>query len=184
MTPQETAQVVAMLSAAFPQWSPSKETVALYHRSLRDLDGELVLSAAETWVLTEERPPTIAGFRQKCAETAGVLAISAQEAWNEVNAIATKYGTYENPNRPRWSSPLVLDAVKSVGYWEICNGNNSTTTRAQFLRAYEELKKKHDQEVVTSAQLELGGNRLALMGGNAVSSNNSATPSLNQGAGK
>lgn len=183
MNPTDTAQVVALLSAAFPQWSPSKETVALYHRSLLDLDATDVFTACEQWILTEERPPTIAAFRQKVAEVTGSLVISANEAWAEVQAIAYKYG-YEGEGRPRWSSPLIGKAVSVVGWWEVCCGSNPTATRAQFLKAFGEMKTRADNDVVLSVGFR-GEERLALTSSSGVALERSAGRlGINQGAGK
>ena len=183
MNPTETASIVALLSAAFPHWSPSKETVTLFHRSLHDLDYATVLATAESWVLTEERPPSIASLRRAVAERLGVLSISPAGAWAEVNAASYKYGVDEP--RPPWSSPDIGIAVRAIGWWEICRGDNPTATRAQFLKVFAEIQTARDKEILGSVGLELGAERLALTNPSAVGLQRSQNQaSLQQGAGK
>lgn len=166
MNVTETAKVVAMLSASYPNWSPSKETVAMYHRAFGDLSSENVMAAAEVWVMTEERYPTIAGLRKLAASLTGSLALSADEAWLEVSTVAYEYGT-DRDGRPRWSTDLVRQAVRTIGYWEICVSSNPSAVRAQFLKVYGELKSRHDSQIITSVGFT-GEQRLALTSSSTV----------------
>ena len=148
MRPEQMANLCKLLSSAFPQWSPTGDTIRLMYQALSDLPVEVVSKAVDEWVLTEERPPTIAGLRRKCAEVSGALPPTPTEAWLEVNEASYKYG-YEG-QRPPWSSPLIREAVRTIGWWEICRGDNSTAIRAQFLKAYESIAKKQEKQVISS----------------------------------
>ena len=182
ITPQTTAGLFQILSAAFPQWAPTGATIALFHQSLQDLDVSVVTEAVQAWVLTEERPPTIAGLRRKCAEVAGVLGKDSAEAWAEVTAVAEDIGyeNYGNKPRPPWSSPIIREAVKAIGWWEICNGSNPTATRAQFIKIYEQYAIKHQKKLVSTMGFE-GVNKLALGNSTVVELDNPQTGNTTQG---
>lgn len=162
MTREETAIVLATLSAAFPNWTITTETVRVWHQMLQDLDGESVFRVAQEWVLTEEKYPTIAGVRRKAAELVKALAPSASEAWEEVSDVAERYGVYEHERRPRWSHDLIRRTVKAIGYYHICMTDNVATVRAQFIKMYNDFAKEYNEAVITSKYLELGGETVAL----------------------
>lgn len=162
MNRQETALVCATLSAAFPNWTVTSETMEVWQMMLQDLDGEIVVRAAQEWVLTEEKYPSIAGIRRKCAEISNALAPNASEAWAEVIEVAERYGTYEADKRPPWSHDLIRQTVKAIGYWHICMTDNIATVRAQFNKMYNEFASSHNNEIITSKHFELGGERVAL----------------------
>jgi Loader and inhibitor of phage G40P len=165
---KETATICAVLSAAFPALTMTAETVEMWHSMLSDLDANAVLRAVQDWVLTEERYPTIAGIRKRTAELYGALAPSASEAWIEVDKIAIDYGIYNADKRPRWSHDLIRQAVKAIGYDHICQTSNISTTRAQFIKLYGELKEKADKEVVIHKAFELEQDIVALPNSTAV----------------
>jgi len=162
MTREETALVCATLSAAFPNWTVTKETMEIWQTMFQDLSGEIVVRAAQDWVLTEEKYPSVAGIRRKCAEISNALAPNASEAWAEVMEVVERYGTYEADKRPRWSHDLIRQTVKAIGYWHICMTDNIATVRAQFNKMYNEFGKPYNEAIITSKYFELGGEKVAL----------------------
>lgn len=166
----DTATATAVLAAAFPTWKPTAETIEMWHAMLQDLDAGLVMAAVGEWVLTEEWPPSVAGIRRRCAALAGATSKPATEAWAEVSAQADEFGyeNYGNSPRPPWSSDLVRRAVRAIGWWEICNGSNPTATRAQFIRAYEEMAAAADRETFTSRRFQPALGKVALPNSTAV----------------
>lgn len=171
----ETATVCAMLKAAFPAWRTEPETIEMWHAMLSDLDGEIVIRAAQDFILTSESFPTIAGIRKKTAEVAGVLPISPSEAWAEVNSIANDYGIYSL--LPGWSNDAITKTVKAIGYRHICMTDNIATVRAQFIKMYDEFSKMDSSEIIKSVGFALGSGSVALRSGTVVKSN---TPALTE----
>jgi hypothetical protein len=150
MQPAETAKVCFLLGGAFPAWRVKDETIEMWHRMLQDLDGEIVTEVAMNWIATEERNPTIAGIRRKCAEVTSNLSPTAFEAWREVNEGLDDHGREFYRNGNRWSHPLIEDAVKSVGFSALCFSATIGVERAHFLKAYNELKDSYDNGIITS----------------------------------
>lgn len=64
MRPQESARLVAAISATFPRWKPSKETVAMYHTLLEDLDAGTALEALKDLLRVEQFEPSPAKIRE------------------------------------------------------------------------------------------------------------------------
>jgi len=163
MNEREAASIVAIIAAAYPQWPASRETVAVYADALSDLGHQETLATVKEIILTDDRWPTIAQIRRRHASRAGALAPTPAQAWGE---ISHQSGTTGRTGSPAWSHPAIGEAVKTVGWWNICNSSNSETLRSQFLKIYEDNQKRSDIQVILSE----GG--LALNAGSRDSSGN------------
>ena len=162
MNQQETAKVCYILACAFPAWKANDGTIEMWSMLLADVDGGIAIRAAQDWALTEERFPTIAGIRRKCAEISGSLAPTAFEAWREVNDGLNRWGREFYRSGSRWSNELIEEAVKSVGFSSLCFSDNTGVERAHFLKAYNELKDKHDKATITSVGFQLGAGTVSV----------------------
>lgn len=67
MQSSEVADALAWMSAAWPSWSPSRETAAVWADQLADLPDGLGLDAAKRAVSMDEWPPSVARFREHVA---------------------------------------------------------------------------------------------------------------------
>lgn len=145
MTRQEAAAVVAMLAAAFPAFPPSRETVAIYVDAMLDLDWAETRDAAHDLIRTEERFPAVASIRRRVCARAGLLAPTGAQAWDEVNAASGNGGRSRSQE---WSHPAIADTVRAIGWWALCSSINPETTRAQFLRLYDDVRRRHDENTM------------------------------------
>lgn len=86
----------------------------------------------------------------KAIELAGIP--SAEEAWGEVTAKLDPY------RRPDWSHPLIREVVVLMGYVELCRSENPGMDRAQFIKAYNNLlnRKQQEKEIIAIGGL-VGG---------------------------
>lgn len=146
MNRQETAGLIAVLCAAFPQVTVSRETMRVYHEVLHDLDHEQTKQAVREILLTAEWFPPPAVIRRKVAERAGLLAPSPSDAWAEVMAQVRLHGTRGNPV---FSHPAIDTTVKALGWWNICMSEMPDTIRAHFLKGYEAHRQAMDTRVIT-----------------------------------
>jgi hypothetical protein len=147
MNEREAASVIAILAAAFPQWPASRETVAVYVDALVDLDHQQVREAVRELIFTEERWPSIAAIRRQVAIRSHVLAPTPVDAWAEVTRHSANGG---RKSLPAWSDPAISETVTAIGWWNICASSNLETLRAQFLRLYEEVRKRSDATVLST----------------------------------
>lgn len=148
MERSDTAQVLAVLSAAFPHVLVSRETAEVYHEALHDLDAEAARAAVRELLLTADRWPAPATIRRKIAERAGVLAPTAGVAWGEVMGEARTVGLHGSPV---WSHPAVAAAVASIGWRSICLSENPDTLRAHFLKGYEAERERCDTRTLVDS---------------------------------
>lgn len=156
MNPTETAKILALCAVAYPQYPVTKETVGIYAELLSDLEFVQVDKAVRDLLKTTDRWVSVAAIRRKVAENGKQLAPSKAKAWGEVQQAAHNEG---RSGSPKWSHPAIEQAVKALGWWDICNSTNLDTMRSQFWRCYEDIVNEHDNEVLTTE------GRLALTAG-------------------
>lgn len=174
MNPREAASLVAIISAAYPQWPASRETVAVYADALGDLEHDDALAAVRDLVLTEDRWPTVATIRRRTAQRAGLLSPTPSEAWAEIRRLTS---TGLASTLDAFSHPAIAETVASIGWWELCHSTNPETIRAQFLRLYADAQKQNDTEVLTTpGRISLGdGSRDRLGGGGPMAATLAST---------
>ena len=151
---QEVAQVVGIISAAYPNFTATKETIEVYFQSLRDLDFE-ELKAATMQSITEAGRK----FAPSVGELRGaVLSIrkriigvpSSYQAWQEVlKQIRYNGGDF---GKPVWSHPIVKQAVEALGWRNLRMSEDQTQDRARFIMAYDQLlQRAEDDEIALPA---------------------------------
>lgn len=156
MNPTETAKILALCSVAFPQYPVTKETVQVYNDLLADLEYVQVEKAVRDLLMTTDRWLSVAAIRRRAAENGKVLAPSKAAAWAEVRDACATHG---RQSRPEFSHPAIAEAVRTIGWYDICMSTNQDTLRSQFWRCYEEITKEHDTAALTTV------GRLALTAG-------------------
>lgn len=147
MTRTDTAQILAVLSAAFPHITVTRETAEVYHDVLSDVDADACRKAVRALLMTAERWPAPATIRRKVAEQTGVLAPDPGSAWGEVMRQARAVGNYGDPV---FSHPAITATVRAIGWTAICRSENQDTIRAHFLRGYEPERAQADTQTITS----------------------------------
>lgn len=158
MNAKETASIVALIAAAHPQWPATPETVALYGKMLSDLTYTAVVDAVTDLIATDDRWPSIAAIRRRYFSRSGQLAPSRDSAWLEVSRNIAECGT---ARRPEWSHSSIEEAVRVIGWRNLCAGDLSIE-RAHFWKVYDEISKRCDIAVLTGTAPDLlleGGSR-------------------------
>lgn len=152
MTPLESAKVVAMLMAAYPQAQMTRQTSGMYEHMLADLDREVATAAVERLIGSAKWLPTIAEIRFAAAEVKHGPRRLGGEAWGDVVAAMRKVGWY---GRPKFDDPLVADAVRMLGWQALCSSTNEVADRARFVELYDGLAERNRRETVVAKGLAL-----------------------------
>lgn len=148
MTRQETAQIMAVLGAAFPHVSMSRETIEVYHDALEDVDFAAARRAVRELLRVVDRWPSPAQIRRAAANLLGILAPDSGEAWADVLAEARRIGLY---GEPAFRHEAIRATVSAIGWRNICTSEMPDTLRAHFLRLYDEHRKRQDHQTLTHA---------------------------------
>ena len=145
MQKTETAACLALLAAAYPSNAVTQETAMVYHAVLGNLDYGDVLKAAQMLIATEHWFPSPAAILRQVAVNDGTLAPAAIEAWAEILVQVRVVGRMGSPI---FFHPLIAEAVRAVGWNNICMSDNIDILRRQFLRAYGGMADAHDNAIL------------------------------------
>lgn len=136
MTPAQTAKLVAVLMAAYPNAKISDEASTVYERMLADLDYATANAAVERLLATSKWIPTVAEIRETALTLGSGETRPGGDAWGDVLAAVGRYGCYRSP---AFEDPLVAKCVDALGWREICLSENQVADRARFIQLYDQL---------------------------------------------
>ena len=143
----DVAQIVKVIAVAYPNWQPTAETSEVYYQLLQDVPTD-ELKAAVLHCLGESGrrfAPSIGEIRGAVSELRGMSANvpSAFQAWQEVLRQFSLTGSY---GTPQFSHPLIAQAVRQMGWRELCLSENQIADRARFIQCYEQLMSRATKE--------------------------------------
>ena len=155
MTSDEFEFIRAAIKSAWPskQIMPGKFEINLWFKALQDLDYQICQMALMELITQSEFPPSIAELRKKYAEYTTAPVKTSGEAWEEVRLMVRKYGYYRYDEALEAMDDLTRQAVKGVGFRDICLSTNIAVERAHFLRLYDALVERKKQDAGTPAAL-------------------------------
>lgn len=169
MSPSQAAELVAILSAAFPNEKWTEQTCEVYEQMLLDLDVQLAMRAVQVLVCTSRFVPTIAEIRAAAADVAVGERRTGVDAWGDVVAAIRRVGSY---GVPEFSDPLTARAVRALGWRNLCLGDSSEASdRARFCEVYEGFSQSERRLDVTESgrlgapALNAGGDAAGFLGG-------------------
>lgn len=145
---RDIAQIVGVISSAYPNFNPSEATVEVYYQTLHDLPAEELKMAVLHCISENGRKfaPSIGEIRGTVAELRKAVSNvpSSYQAWQEVlTQMRENGGDY---GRPVWSHPLVERVVKQLGWRNLRMSEDQTADRARFVQAYEQLLARAERD--------------------------------------
>ncbi len=151
----EIDQVLAILVAAYPYMQKDNgvnmvATLTVYHRTLADIDAPALLAAALDHISRSEFFPTVSKLREAAYRAVEPDRPTAEEAWGEVRAAFLRYG---HARAPEFSHCLIAQAVKLIGWNDLCLSENQIADRAHFLRIYESVEQRHKEAALQLPEL-------------------------------
>lgn len=143
----DIAQVIGIISAAYPNFNPTELTAEVYYQTLSDIPSEELKAATIHCIAEAGRKfaPSVGELRGAVAELRGMSSNmpSSFQAWQEVLQQVGAVGSYGTPS---FSHPLVKRAVDALGWKNICLSEDATADRARFIQCYEQLRERTQNE--------------------------------------
>ncbi len=132
-------RVLAVASAAYPNFDLKPETVRVYLKLLADLPDELLEEASLAHIAQSTFFPTIAELRTAACEILDRRhpVPTGLEAWSEVEEQIRRIGY---TGHPEFHHQLIGRLVDSMGWRNLCHSENLVADRAHFLTAYEQIR--------------------------------------------
>lgn len=151
MTKQEFGQWVMALRTYYPREKllPNEQAVDLWYEQLQDLPYRIAEISLNKWVATNKWSPSISDIREL---SSGIVTGETRDwgsAWDDVRMAVRLYGSYQQKEAMESLDELTREAVKRIGFINICMSENVATERANFRMIYEELakRKKEDSQI-------------------------------------
>jgi hypothetical protein len=130
MNELDARRLVGDLLAAFPSARIRPETPEVYSSRLRDLDLADAAAVIEEFIRCDSELPSVGAIRQAVAERREAIP-TAFEAWVQITTRGVKM------------HPLTREVCGYFGgTWAFDTSENRETLRAQFLRAYDDYRRR------------------------------------------
>lgn len=158
MNKQDTAEMLAYLSAAYPTANITRQTAQIYHEVLGNIHRDLVMEACRNLVRENAFFPAPSEVVRRIAQMNGMLSPSAGQAWETVQNEIRRIG---HIGHPEFVDETVQAIVNAIGWRELCLADNQGVVRSNFLKMYAEISQRIDRdrlEALTAVrpQLEAG----------------------------
>jgi len=133
------------------------EKVGVWSLLLADINYHLAQQAVVKMLRAnkyEPKPADIIEAVQSITDTTP----TAEQAWSEVLRQLDPYRT------PEWSNKLIQDAVRVMGFRNLCDSESPSIDRAQFIKIYNNLKNRQKNDYENTVVIQLVGGKLKLLG--------------------
>lgn len=151
MNKQEFAQFTMALKTYYPRENllPNNQAMELWFRQLQDIPYKVAEIGLNKWVATNKWSPSIADIREVCSSVSEPDVPDWGDAWEEVINAISRFGMYRADDAVESMTPLTAQAVKRIGFVNICTSENPSADRANFRLIYEQLaqRKKADMQI-------------------------------------
>lgn len=131
MTSDQVKQLVTMLASAWPRPPVEAATVHVYAYALADLDHEAAMGAVMGLMQTSRFFPTIAEIRERAVKNRVDLP-TPELAWGIVYRAIQRFGAHRVPE---FDCDEIQEAVKAIGWKNLCLSENEVADRARFIDA-------------------------------------------------
>lgn len=165
MTRQETVVILTLLAGNYESFAKRTETdeqvkimLDTWQECLGDLDYKLVLQAVKKTIIESPYPPTIHEIRKNAVETINPSTRrTAIEAWNEAYEMICN-GLYMTQEQFEMASSEVkkfFGNVRQVKELAQCDTDTvNTVTKGQFLKQYEILTQREQEQKLLPKQMQ------------------------------
>lgn len=155
MTKKEFSIFAMALRTYFPKEKilPNEQAMELWFLQLQDIPYKALEVALNKWVATNKWSPSIADLREAVAGLCEEDVADWGQAWESVLKAIRNFGMYRIEEALASLDDLTRQAVKQIGFREICLSENIQTDRANFRMIYEQLAQRKKTEMQLPAQL-------------------------------
>ncbi|MGB9660698.1 MAG: replicative helicase loader/inhibitor [Moorellaceae bacterium] len=163
VTKKEVAKLLAFISAIYPNVDLRDGTAEAWYELLQDLPFDLALAATKKVLSEQEFPglPAVGKIRQAVATIMTSDVPSAAQAWGMVVQAIKRYGYYRQDEALETLPERVREAVRCIGWQELCLSTEPEIVRAQFMRIYEQYAAREKQEYSVPAEVRALTARIA-----------------------
>lgn len=165
MTFDEFKTLAKGLKCAYttPNFLPDEYSIKVWFKFLNDLPADVATACIERYIATNKFPPTIADIREEVAEMM-VDKKDWSESWKDVNRYISLYGIPNEAKAYEAMDEYTREAVKRLGWQNLCMSQNQTADRANYRMVYESIIKERKDQMALPEGLRLKLTNIKMIG--------------------
>lgn len=126
---------------------PNNLAMELWYAQLQDIPYEVAEASLNKWVATNRFSPSIAEIRQMAAEVTMGEGPDWGDAWEQVKRAISRFGYNRQEEAMASLDDTTREAVRRVGWYDICMSETPGVERASFRDIYNSLSERKRKEV-------------------------------------
>ena len=143
MSKQEFATLVLAMQAMYgDEFIGTEEAIDVWFALLHDLDYQILSRALQKHMLTNKFKPTVAELREIYADLICPTISDWSEGWEKVSRAIGHYGMYRTEETMESFDEVTREAVKRLGFQNICLSENIVADRARFAEIYQAIQQR------------------------------------------
>lgn len=148
MTKQEFALFAAALKTYYPreQLLPNSQAMDLWFAQLQDIPFKLAETALNKWVATNKWSPSIAEIRETSLNIQQGDLPTWGDGWEQVCYAIRHFGYYNQAGAMNYLTGITKEAVKRMGFRNLCLSENEAADRANFRMIFETLANRQKMD--------------------------------------
>lgn len=156
MNKREFAIFASALRTYYPKENilPNEQALELWFKQLQDIPYNVAEVTLNKWVAINKWSPTIADIRVGATEIVEGGAKEWGDAWQEVLRAINKYGSYREQEALESLDDVTRQAVKRLGFKNICMSEELQVDRANFRMIYEQEQERKKQDAQLPPKLK------------------------------
>ena len=140
---QEFATLVLAMQAMYgDEFIGTEEVMDVWFALLHDLDYQILSKALQKHMLTNKFKPTVAELREIYAGLICPVISDWSEGWEQVSKAIGHYGMYRTEEAMESFDEVTREAVKRLGFQNICLSENIVADRARFAEIYQAIQQR------------------------------------------
>ena len=140
---QEFATLVLAMQAMYgEEFIGTEEAMDVWFALLHDLDYQILSKALQKYMLTNKFKPTVAELREIYADLICPAISDWSEGWEQVSKAIGYYGIYRTEEAMESFDEVTREAVKRLGFQNICLSENIVADRARFAEIYQAIQQR------------------------------------------
>ena len=145
---QEFATFVAALKTYYPreQLLPNNQAMELWFRQLQDIPYMVAETALNKWVAVNKWSPSIADIRGMAVSVTQGEKMLWSDGWEKVQAAIRYHGYYGETEAMTSFDDVTRQAVKQLGWKELCLSENTMQDRANFRMVFEQIADRKQEK--------------------------------------
>lgn len=171
MNIEETKKTLAVLAVAYPSLADDKAAarVNLWAALFADEPYQLVYTAAQHYIVTDTKgfPPTIGKLKEICHTLTDAGHNDWSDGWGQVRKAISRYGVWDTAAAMESLDETTAEAVRRIGWEDICSSQNIETTRAQFRQTFELIAKQRHERACIPERIQNQITNLRMLKGEA-----------------